>query len=277
MKKTAIVCEGGGMRGAFTAGVLEFFMEDEFWVDEVIGVSAGASTSISYVSKQKGRCKATILDYLDVEPYVSIKNMMKTGFLFNMDFLFDKIPNKLNIFDYDAFYTNPCKYYAGATDIETGEMYYFGKEDLTSKCEMLRASCAMPFVSKLVKVQNRYYMDGGIADSIPYKKALEDGCEQIIVILTRPRDYRKKPLSGKRIVKAMYKKYPKFVESIISRPERYNKSLQELEQLEKEGKVIVIAPEHTLELSKTEKNREKLQIAFQAGWEAGKQALKLLK
>lgn len=277
MKKTAIVCEGGGMRGAFTAGVLEYFMEQDFWVDEVIGVSAGASTSISYVSKQKGRCKATMLDYLEVEPYVSVKSLIKTGFLFNMDFLFDRLPNQLNPFDYDTFYVNSCEYYAGATDVETGEIKYFGKKDLTKNCEMLRASCAIPFVSKLVKVGERYYLDGGIADSIPYKKAIEDGCEQMIVILTRPRNYRKKPQSGKKAIYATYRKHPKFVEKMIDRPERYNESLKELEQLEKEGKAIIIAPSSTLELSRTEKNREKLQVAFDEGWKAGKLVLESLK
>lgn len=274
--KTAIVCEGGGMRGAFTAGVLEYFMEQELWADELIGVSAGASGSISYVSRQKDRCRATMMDYLDVEPYVSLKSLVKTGFLFNMDFLFDRLPNQLNQFDYDTFYQNPCQFYAGATDVETGKIHFFSKEDLTPKCEMLRASCALPMISRLVKVKDRYYLDGGIADSIPYQKAIEDGCERIIVILTRPRDYQKKPQSGKTWYRRKYRKYPNLIYAIEHRHEMYNRELSELRRLEKEGRVIVIAPRQKLDLTKFERDQTKLQKAYEEGRECARIMLEQL-
>ncbi len=264
------------MRGPVTAGVLEYFMEQEFWADEVIGVSAGASGSISYVSRQKDRCRATMIDYVNVEPYVSLKSLIRTGFLFNMDFLFDRLPNELNRFDYETFYQNPCQFYAGATDVETGKIHFFSKEDLTPKCEMLRASCALPIVSRMVKVNGRYYLDGGIADSIPFQKAIEDGCERIVVVLTRPRDYEKKTQGGKSLYRRKYRRYPNLIHAIEHRHEMYNKELAQLRQLEQEGRAIVIAPRKKLDLTKFERDPEKLQKAYEEGRECARLVMEAL-
>ncbi|MBE5921480.1 MAG: patatin family protein [Lachnospiraceae bacterium] len=271
--KLGLVCEGGGMRGVFTAGVLEVFMEENFYPDEVIGVSAGASNTVSYVAKQKGRCYRTNVDYFGDKRYVSMENLIKTGSMFGMDFLFGELPNKLDPFDRETFFANSCEYYAGATDVMTGKVKFFGKEDMDEAFTPLRASCSLPLVGNVIPYCGRKYMDGGIGDSIPIKKALDDGCDQVILILTRERGYVKKAQKGAFIYKLLYKKYPGLLHAMKNRHIEYNKTLKYIKKLERKGKVIVIAPPQPLPVGRVAKNKDDLLKAYAVGRKMGKKFL----
>ena len=184
-----------------------------------------------------------------------------------MDFLFYDIPEKLDPFDYDSCFTSKCDYRVGITNIETGEEEYFGKEALRKEDRniILRASTSLPIASPIVEINGKKYLDGGIGDPIPIKKAFEDGCDRVIVVLTRDRNYRKESTRGKLFFKLIYKKYPKLVELLCNRHERYNKVLEYIKEMEKEWKAFVVAPEKPIEIDKFEKNKEKLYEVYKLG------------
>lgn len=274
--KTAIVCEGGGMRGVFTAGVLQAFMEQNFMADELVGVSAGASNGSSYVSGQLGRGYRTNVDYAGDPRYISKRNYMKTGSLFGMDFIFGEIPEKLDPFDYAAFYASPCHYYAGVTDVNTGKIVFFGKEDIKSNLEVMRASCSMPVFAPIIEYKGGKYLDGGVTDPIPVDKALQDGCERLVVILTRDRAYRKKPQSFRTVYKKIYKNYPNLVRAMDMRHLVYNHTLAQVERLEQEGRAVVIAPPQPLTVDRFGKDKQKMIEGYNTGYTCGMQALENL-
>lgn len=274
--KTAIVCEGGGMRGVFTAGVLQAFMDENYLADSFYGVSAGASNGASYISSQSGRGYRTNVNYAGDKRYISKRNYLKTGSIFGMDFVFGELPEKLDPFDYAAFHSSKCSYFFGATDLATGKIKYFGKEDITPGLTALRASCSLPVFSKIVDYKGGKYLDGGVADPIPLAKALEDGAERIIVVLTRERGYKKTPQSFKSVYKRIYKAYPNFVKALEERHLIYNNTLVQVEKLEAEGKVVVIAPPQPLEVDRFGKDKQKLIAAYNVGHSCGLEALKKL-
>ena len=271
--KTAIVCEGGGMRGVFTAGVLQAFMEGGFVADELVGVSAGASNGASYVSGQLGRGYRTNVDYADDKRYAGLASLLKTGSYFGMDFVFGEIPDSLDPFDYEAFYASPTEYYAGATDINTGKPRFFGKQDIKPGLAALRASCSMPCLAPIVEFEGGQYLDGGVSAPIPLDKALTDGCERLVVVLTRPRDYRKKPQSMRAVYRQLYKDYPAMVRAIELRHLVYNHTLERLRRLEQEGVAIVAAPAAALAVDRFGKDKNALIAAFDVGHACGEEAL----
>ena len=275
--KTGLVLEGGGMRGLYTIGVLDFFMDKGITADYVIGVSAGACNGASFVSKQKGRSYHVNMDYLGDDRYVSLKNLIKTKSIFGMDFLFDDIPNRLNVFDYEAFHSSPCEFIAGVTSVSTGKPVYFGKEDMKGYCTVLRASSAIPVFSPMVEYKGEMYLDGGTSDAIPAKKAVEDGCDRLVVVLTRDRGYVKKPESFRALYKRVFKDSPNMIKALDERHEIYNSSLKYVKELEMQGKAIVIAPSKPLKISRFEKNREKLQWLFDLGESDASQVLEEVK
>ena len=272
--KIGFVLEGGGMRGIYTVGVMDCLMEEKFWADYVIGVSAGACNGASYVSRQKGRAYRTNTEYISDPRYLSIGNFFKTKSLFGMDFLFDEIPNKLIPIDYDTFYNNPCEYMIGVTDVVTGRPKYFGKEHMDIKNMLLRASSSIPVFSPILEYQGGKYLDGGASDSIPVEKALQDGCDKVIVVLTRERGYHKSPEKFRSVYRRIYKDYPKMVEALDNRHNQYNKTLALIDALEQEGKAIVIAPEKPLPIGRFEKNPEHLKAVWQLGFDDTKQQMK---
>lgn len=275
--KTAIVCEGGGMRGSYTAGVLQSFMEAGFVADELVGVSAGASNGVSYVSGQMGRGYRTNVDYAGDKQYCSVGNFVRTGSIFGMDYVFGEIPEKLDPFDYDAFYASPCQFFAGATDVNTGQPVFFSKEEVTAPdIKVIRASCSMPVLAPIVEYKGGKYLDGGVSAPIPIEKALQDGCEKLVVILTRPRGYTKAPQGGRPIYKYLYRHYPNMIKAIEVRHLVYNHTLERLARLEEQGKAIVIAPAQALEVDRLGKDRDKLIQAYEYGHADGMQALTLL-
>lgn len=271
--KTAIVCEGGGMRGVFTAGVLQAFMNAGFVPDEVVGVSAGASNLASFVSGQAGRGYRTNVNYAGDPRYCSIKSYLTTGSVFGMDFIFGDIPEELDPFDYAAFAASPTAYYAGATQLSTGKVRYFGKESIVPGLAALRASCSMPLASPVVEIDGEAYLDGGVAEPIPIDKALRDGCEKLVVVLTRPRGYHKKPQALRAAYQLAYRQYPNFVRAMRLRHFVYNHCLQRLWRLEAEGRAVVALPAAPLEVDRFGKDADKLIAAYNEGLDIGRSTL----
>lgn len=270
--KIGLVLEGGGMRGVYTAGVLDALINENYCADYLIGVSAGCTNGASYISWQKERGMRTNINYIDDKRYLSFSSYLKTGSLFGMDFLFYDIPERLDPFDYESCFASKCDYRVGVTNIETGKEEYYGKEALKKENRniVLRASVSLPVASPIVTIDGKKYLDGGIGDPIPIKKAYADGCEKVIVVLTRDRGYRKKASKGKWLFGLVYKKYPKLVKLLAERHILYNDTLEYIKEMEKENKAFVVAPDKPIEIDKFEKNKAKLFEVYKMGLADGK-------
>lgn len=267
-----LVLEGGGMRGVYTAGVLEYFMEKDLYFPYNIGVSAGASNAVSYLARQKGRNRIVNIDYITHPEYLSFRNYIKKRQLFGMDFIFDVIPNKLVPFDYDSFYKAKEKFVVGTTDCVTGEtVYYNNQEHGKDMLTILRASCSLPFIAPIVPYDNRSLLDGGISDPIPLMQAEKDGYTKNVVILTRNRGYKKKPSKNNWISKKSYKNYPGLLDKMESRGNDYNKTLDYLFEQEEKGNVFIIQPTNPLKVGRMEKNRDRLQELYNEGYKDAKE------
>ena len=275
--KMGLVLEGGGLRGIFTAGVLDFFLEKNIEFDNCIGVSAGACHACSYLAKQYKRAFNVSVDYLDDKRYCSFYSLIKTGDLFGVDFVYDEIPNKLNPIDNETFMKNKTKFQAVITNCETGEAEYPEVKDFRTDTIYVRASSSLPLLSRMVEISGNLYLDGGVSDSIPIKKSIENGNKKNVIVLTRDKSYRKKQSQLGKITAIKYKKYPKFVELMNTRFSRYNEILDYIENLEKKGEVFVIRPEEELTLGRIEKNREKLFKVYNIGYETAKRNYEKLK
>lgn len=270
MSKLGMVLEGGGMRGVYTAGVLDFFMDQNFYPDGVIGVSAGACHATSYISKQRGRNYRVNTKYLGNKEYLSLTSLIKTGSLFGMEFMFHKIPEVLEPYDYDTFNQSTIEYIAVSTDMETGKPFYKVIKDAKNDIDYIQASSSLPLLSRPVEREGRKLLDGGVSDSIPIAYMVNRGYDKNIVVLTQCADYRKGKNNLLPIIRHNYKKYPKLVEALADRHIRYNKTLDELDRLEKEGKAFIIRPSQPVTISRVEKNLEKLQALYEEGYQDAK-------
>lgn len=266
MIDAGLVLEGGGMRGIYSAGVLDFFMEKGMQFASCYGVSAGACHLASYMSGQKGRALKISLDYLDDRDYCSPYSLFKTGDLFGVDMCYNRIPNELNVYDYEAFKKYPGKGYAVVTNIETGRPEYIELKDMYRDIIAIRASASLPLVSRNVEINGKLYLDGGMSDSIPIRRAQKDGFQKNVVVLTRPLGYRKKPISNLQLFRMKYKDYPKVVEDMALRHVRYNKTLRYLEKEEAEGRVFVFRPESLVKIGRIEKDVRKLKVLYLQGY-----------
>lgn len=270
MKNIGLVLEGGGMRGLYTCGVLEYFMEKDLYFNYIIGVSAGICNAASYASKQRGRNEQVILNYINDSRYISLKNLFWEKSLFGMNFIFNEIPNKYVPFDFHTFHSSPFKFIIGATDCNTGKPVYFNKEHISEGLEVLKATASLPIISPIVKYKGFQLLDGGISDSIPIMKSIEDGNKKNIIVLTRNLGYRKSPIKFKRLIKFKYKNYPDLVKTLLNRYKSYNETLDNIEQLEKDGKVMVIRPSRELKVGRYERNINKLRDLLENGYEDAK-------
>lgn len=264
--KTGLLLEGGGMRGLYTAGILDVFMENNIKIDGIIGVSAGALFGMNYKSKQKGRVLRYNKKYAKNRDYMGFYSLLTTGNIMNEDFCFNRIVNELDPVDFETYRNSPIEFYAVVTNVETGKPEYIKLDDLENKesLEYLRASGSMPFVSKPVIINNKKYLDGGISDSIPIEKIMSMGYDKIIVVLTRPAGYQKKK-SNSMLPKIYYKQYPKFVETIENRYKKYNEEVEKVEELEKQGKVFLIRPSKLIKIKRVEKDCNKIQEMYDLG------------
>lgn len=262
-----MVLEGGGMRGLYTCGVLELFLEKDLYFKYIIGVSAGACNAASYISKQKGRNIKVNTGFLKDWRYMSLRNLIFEKSFFGMDFIFKEIPNKLVPFDYETFFNSQCEFLVGATDCKTGKAVYFNKDDLREGFDPLRASSSLPLISPIVNFKGYKLLDGGLADSIPIAKSIEDGNDKNIVILTRNKGYLKSPVRFGKIIKLKYKNYPLLIESIMNRYQKYNETLDYIEKLEEKGEAMVIRPSGKIKVDRLERNSAKLHELFKNGYE----------
>lgn len=263
--KIGLVLEGGGMRGLYTVGALDVLMEQGITFDYCIGVSAGACNAVSFLSGQQGRGKRVILNYIGDKRYVGIGNFLREHSLFGMDFIFNQIPHELDPFDYETFLASPCEFVAGVTDVTTGAPAYFGREVMDHDSTVLRASSAIPLFSPIVQFQGGEYLDGGTSDPIPVKKALADGCEKVLVVLTRDRNYEKSPEGFRHFYRRAFRKYPEMIRLLDTRHTLYNETRRQLWELEKQGTALVVAPSSPVEIGRFEKDREKLEALYQQG------------
>lgn len=270
MIKAGLVVEGGGMRGVYSAGVLDFFIEKDLFFENNYGVSAGACHLCSYLAKQYKRAFRVNVDYLDDKRYCSMHSLLKTGNLFGAEMLYDIIPNELDLFDYNTYNKNESNFYAVITDINTGKPEYVKIGDLKKDIIYVRASSSLPLLAQNVKINDKEYLDGGISDSIPIKKSIADGNKKNVVILTRDKTYRKGKNSLMPVMKLKYKKYPNFVKSMADRHIVYNETLDFIKDLEKNGDVFVIRPRKPVQIGRTEKNREKLEALYNDGYNDAK-------
>lgn len=267
MTKVGIVLEGGAMRGLFTTGVLDCLLDNNIEIDGIIGVSAGALFGVNYFSKQKGRVLRYNKKYLGDKRYISKRSLLLTGNLVSKDFAYYKITKELDPFDNKTYIKNNKDYYVTATDIETGKPTYFKINDVYKQLEEFRASSAMPFASKIIKINNKKYLDGGISDSIPLDKCISLGYEKIIVILTQPLNYQKKPLSKKQInlINLKYHKYPKLIDTMNQRYINYNNTLEKIIDMENKKEIFVIRPPKKINVPITSKNTAKIQEVYDMG------------
>ena len=246
--KTGIVFEGGAFRTIFSCGVMDAFLEKNIMPDYIIGVSAGAAYGVSYASRQPGRNLKIILDYCDDKRYMGINNLLnpKNKCYYGLDFAYDTIPNKLVPFDYDEFDNYHGEFYAVVTNVLTGESEYMKYTTADRNNLILKATCALPILFPNIYINDTPYLDGGLSDSIPYEKAFEDGCDRVVVVLTREPGYKKSTTSSTKAMARAYHRYPNIAIDLVKRAGRYNHSLKKLRRLEKEGKVIVIRPDSCL-------------------------------
>ncbi len=277
LKNTGLVLEGGGLRGVFTSGVLRYLMENEIYFPYVIGVSMGACNAANYLSKQIGRNKKVNIDFVNDPRYLSYKRLIFNGELFGMDFIFDTIPNQLVPFDYETFYNSDQQNWTVATDCISGEaVYYENKKVDKAYLKILQASASLPFISQPVKYDGKILMDGGLSDSIPIKKSIAQGNTKNVVILTRPRDYRKEASHVYRLAKFRYPRFKGLHQCLKNRWKVYNETLDFLEKLEAENKVFVLRPEMNLDIKKAERNKQRLYKCYDIGYRTMKDKIEEL-
>lgn len=261
--KTALVLEGGAMRGMYTAGVLDVFMKNNIKFDAVIGVSAGAIFGVNLLSKQCGRVIRYNKMFNGDKDYIGLRPLIKTGNIVSEEYAYNIVPKKLDVFDDEEFKKSKVPFYAVVTNIKTARPEYIRVNSVFDDMEVLRASSSMPVLSRPVRLEHGYYLDGAITDSIPYQKMLDMGYERVVVVLTKPADYVKKPMS--KMITSVYKNYPQFKKRMENRHIMYNNQVEQLKELEKEKIAMVIRPTEHVKISKLEKNPKKLERLYQLG------------
>lgn len=266
-EQTGLVLEGGGMRGVFTCGVLDYMMDHNIRFPYAIGVSAGACNGLSYMSRQRGRAKYSNIDLLEKYNYIGLKYLLKKRNIMDFDLLFNEFPEHILPYDYEAYFSCPERYEMVTTNCLTGEANYFEeKKDKNRVIDIVRASSSLPFVCPIAYVDGIPMLDGGIVDSIPLQRAIDEGYRNNVVVLTRNRGYRKESKDIK-VPSFIYRKYPKIREALSRRCTVYNDQLALVERLEDEGKVIVIRPQKPVSVDRIERDIKKLTDLYEEGYE----------
>ena len=264
MKKTALVLEGGAMRGMYSAAVLDVLMEEGIKVDAIYATSAGVLFGVNYISGQRGRAIRYNKRFSRDKRYMGIYSLVTSGNVINKDFAFYEVPFTLDVFDDEAYMNSDVKMVATVTNVHSGGVEYIEVKSVLKQMEVLRAASAMPFVSQMVELDGQLYLDGGLSDSIPLKKCQADGYERIIVVETRPKGYRKSK-SSSLPAKLFYSKYPNLVETINNRYSVYNDILQEIDDLDARGEIVLVQPSKELHLGRIESDPERLQEMYDLG------------
>ena len=264
--KTGLVLEGGGMRGVFTCGVLDWFMDNGVRFPFAVGVSAGACNGLSYMSGQRGRAKASNIDLMAKYKYVGFRYLLTQGCIMDFKLLFEDFPERIIPYDYPAYFNNPARFVMVTTNCLTGRAEYLEEKQSAARVmDIVRASSSLPYVTKITYVDGTPMLDGGIVDSLPVEYALSQGYERLVVVLTRNKGYRKslrKPLAAK----LFYRKYPLLQQALQNRNAEYNRGMELIEKLEDEGRILVIRPQKPIRVSRMEKDPAKLQELYDEGY-----------
>ncbi|MCL4102948.1 patatin family protein [Fibrobacter sp. HC4] len=279
LKDTALVLEGGGMRGAYSAGVLDALLDEGLKFGGYAGTSAGATHLCNYLSEQRDRNFRLDTVHSKDKRYMSFGNWIRTGNYFDLEFCYHTVPEVIDPFDFDTFKKNAAesKFYVAASNVETGGAEYFQVHDLRQDMDAIRSSSSLPLMSSLVHYQGKKMFDGNIADSIPFEFMDRTGYKKQVVITTRHKGYQKEANSFLPVYKIVYRKYPNFVKAVGDRHIRYNKSLETLAQWEANGKAFVFRPETDLKISRVEKDTSKLVALYELGLKDGRERMADLK
>lgn len=269
IERATLVLEGGATRGVFTSGVLDYLMDQDLYMSHVIGVSAGACNAVDYVSKQPCRTRDCMIpEDKENSYYYGIREFVKEKSVMNMDLIFDKYPNELLPFDFDTYFNSEIHCELVTTNCITGKAEYMTEDhDRERLMKVCRASCSMPLLTPIVNIDDVPYLDGGLADSVPLGRARKLGNKKIVVVLTKNKGYRKKTVSPalQRVYKRAYKSYPNLIRTIFRRSFEYNKLMNHIDQLEKQGKIFVIRPQ-VKPVSRLERNKDSLNAFYEHGY-----------
>ena len=276
-RKTGLVLEGGGMRGVFTSGVLDAFMKHELYFPYVVAVSAGACNGLSYMSHQPRRARYSNIDMLRKYDYISLKSLLTQGSIFDPNILYERFPNEIVPFDYQAYRQNPATFEMVTTNCVTGRAEYLSeKEDAQRMTAIAKASSSLPYVSQITYVDGVPMLDGGIVDSIPVVRAIDKGFTPNVVILTRNRGFRSSEPDMK-IPRLFYGEYPRLRVALSRRVEEYNKQLELVERMEDWGEIVCIRPERPMEVDRLCRDVEKLERLYEEGFSLGEKFCKTLR
>ena len=276
-KHTGLVLEGGGLRGVFTCGVLDCFMDHGVRFPFTVGVSAGACNGLSYMSGQRGRAKASNIDLMDEHHYIGFKYLFTQRCIMDFKLLFEDFPERIIPYDYEAYFSNPDRFVMVTTNCLSGKAEYFEEKSSSGRVmDIVRASCSLPFVSPVTYVDGIPMLDGGIVDSIPVEYALGQGYEKLVVVLTRNKGYRKKE-SSMQLARLFYRKYPEIVKALCERNSLYNRSMELVEKLEDKGRIIVIRPVRPIDVGRMEKDTDKLRPLYDEGYSEAEKMLSDIK
>lgn len=268
MYKSGLVLEGGGTRAIYTSGVLDAFMENDITFPYVIGVSAGTCNGASFLGKSLHRQHDITINYSGDKRYMSIKNMLRTGEYLGSEWIFNDLSYDLSPLDQDTFDNSNSVFCCVVTNAKTGKAEYLYPDSLRPRgCPEIRASCSLPIATKGCEIGGELYFDGGLADSIPLERALDDGCQKAVVILTQHKGYHKSPMNPK--LKKAFKKYPKIGEAIVNRHIVYNRQLEFVKKMQEQGLAYVIQPSAPLDCPTLEKSKAKLESIYQLGYKKG--------
>ncbi len=260
-----LVLEGGAMRGLFTAGVLDVMMEKGVSVDGAIGVSAGAAFGCNYKSRQIGRAARYNIRFCGDKRYCSISSLIKTGDMFGADFCYNKIPYEYDSFDLTTYNENPMEFYVVCTDVDTGKAVYRSCPDGEDSILWMRASASMPLAARIVEIEGKLLLDGGVADSVPLRYFEGIGYEKNVVVLTQPRGYTKKKNYMMPVIRLKYRRYKDFVQAMADRHKVYNESIAYAEKRASDGAALIVRPPEKLPVGRVEKDPEKLKAAYEIG------------
>ncbi|MGE6516465.1 patatin-like phospholipase family protein [Lysinibacillus sphaericus] len=276
VENASLILEGGTFRTLFTSGVLDAFLEHDIMMPYVVAISAGAINACSYVSQQKERSLRVLMDYRHDKRYMGLKNFLKEKSLFGLDFAYNVIPNQLDIFDWATYQQYDGKLLFGVTNATTGQVEYMDAREMDRQCTMLRATCAIPILFPEIKLNDTAYYDGGLAEPIPIQHGIERGFDKHVLVLTRPKGYRKKlDRQSKWAMRLLAKRYPNLVKSMEKRTDHYNASLARCEQLEEEGRAFIFRP--TEALNSFEKDTTQMRSNYEMGYEQALQQMAALK
>lgn len=263
---TGLVLEGGGMRGVFTCGVLDYFMDHDIRFPYVVGVSAGACNGLSYMSRQRGRAKYSNIDLLEQYDYIGVKNWVRKRNILDFDLLFDEFPERILPYDYDTYFASDERFEMVTTNCITGEANYFEEKQSKERViDIVRASSSLPFLCPIAYVDEIPMLDGGLVDSIPLQRSIDEGFARNVVVLTRHRGYRKE-MKDIKVPPFLYRKYPKVREVFGKRGALYNAQLDMVERMEDEGLITVIRPLQPVSVDRIERDAEKLRALYDEGY-----------